>query len=127
MLSRISPVVAQHKKTLVPGIPQLNMCDVAVMVRSRTFMMHFIREIEKKNNYVVKTGFVSSSLLFPLYPEAVDQSQTLYVSLGPAALKAKRVCVLSLCSLHQPCTSDKLIHNAINKAFMKKLRINTSL
>ncbi|XP_020508512.2 N-acetylgalactosamine-6-sulfatase [Labrus bergylta] len=30
-LSRISPVVEQHKKTLVPGNPQLNMCDVAVM------------------------------------------------------------------------------------------------
>lgn len=33
VLSRISPVVEQHKKTLVPGAPQLNMCDVAVMVR----------------------------------------------------------------------------------------------
>ncbi|XP_036951516.1 N-acetylgalactosamine-6-sulfatase [Acanthopagrus latus] len=30
-LSRISPVVEQHKKTLMPGVPQLNMCDVAVM------------------------------------------------------------------------------------------------
>lgn len=33
VLSRISPVVEQHKKSLVPGVPQLNMCDVAVMVR----------------------------------------------------------------------------------------------
>ena len=33
VLRRISPLVEQHKKTLVPGIPQLNMCDVAVMVR----------------------------------------------------------------------------------------------
>ncbi|XP_073321301.1 N-acetylgalactosamine-6-sulfatase [Pagrus major] len=31
VLSRISPVVEQHKKTLMPGVPQLNMCDVAVM------------------------------------------------------------------------------------------------
>ncbi|XP_077419844.1 N-acetylgalactosamine-6-sulfatase isoform X1 [Vanacampus margaritifer] len=31
VLSRISPVVDHHKKTLVAGIPQLNMCDVAVM------------------------------------------------------------------------------------------------
>ncbi|KAE8297193.1 N-acetylgalactosamine-6-sulfatase [Larimichthys crocea] len=31
VLSRISPIVDQHKKTLVPGVPQLNMCDVAVM------------------------------------------------------------------------------------------------
>ncbi|CAF99713.1 unnamed protein product, partial [Tetraodon nigroviridis] len=30
-LSWISPVVEEHKSTLVPGIPQLNMCDVAVM------------------------------------------------------------------------------------------------
>ncbi|XP_034048192.1 N-acetylgalactosamine-6-sulfatase isoform X1 [Thalassophryne amazonica] len=31
VLSRISPVVEEHKKTLVPGVPQLNMCDAAVM------------------------------------------------------------------------------------------------
>ncbi|XP_034436973.1 N-acetylgalactosamine-6-sulfatase [Hippoglossus hippoglossus] len=31
VLSRISPVVQQHKKSLVPGIPQLNMCDLSVM------------------------------------------------------------------------------------------------
>uniref|UniRef100_A0AAQ5WZ63 Sulfatase N-terminal domain-containing protein n=1 Tax=Amphiprion ocellaris TaxID=80972 RepID=A0AAQ5WZ63_AMPOC len=31
VLSMISPVVEQHKKTMVPGIPQLNMCDMAVM------------------------------------------------------------------------------------------------
>ncbi|XP_053282218.1 N-acetylgalactosamine-6-sulfatase [Pleuronectes platessa] len=31
VLSRISPVVEQHKKSLVPGIPQLNMCDLSVM------------------------------------------------------------------------------------------------
>uniref|UniRef100_A0A7N8X346 N-acetylgalactosamine-6-sulfatase n=1 Tax=Mastacembelus armatus TaxID=205130 RepID=A0A7N8X346_9TELE len=31
VLSRISPVVEQHKNNLVPGLPQLNMCDVAVM------------------------------------------------------------------------------------------------
>ncbi|XP_008291070.1 N-acetylgalactosamine-6-sulfatase [Stegastes partitus] len=31
VLSMISPVVEQHKKTLVPGMPQLNMCDLAVM------------------------------------------------------------------------------------------------
>ncbi|KAM7015403.1 N-acetylgalactosamine-6-sulfatase [Tautogolabrus adspersus] len=31
VLSGISPVVEQHKKTLVPGYPQLNMCDLAVM------------------------------------------------------------------------------------------------
>ncbi|KAI9531842.1 hypothetical protein NQZ68_037808 [Dissostichus eleginoides] len=31
VLSRISPVVELHKSTLVPGVPQLNMCDVAVM------------------------------------------------------------------------------------------------
>ena len=32
-LNWISPVVEEHKSTLVAGIPQLNMCDVAVMVR----------------------------------------------------------------------------------------------
>ncbi|XP_049900693.1 N-acetylgalactosamine-6-sulfatase [Epinephelus moara] len=31
VLSRISPVVEEHKRTLVPGAPQLNMCDRAVM------------------------------------------------------------------------------------------------
>ncbi|XP_071375800.1 N-acetylgalactosamine-6-sulfatase [Centroberyx affinis] len=31
VLSRISPVVEKHKATLVPGTPQLNMCDLAVM------------------------------------------------------------------------------------------------
>lgn len=31
VLRWISPVVEQHKETLVPGVPQLNMCDVAVM------------------------------------------------------------------------------------------------
>ncbi|XP_029283150.1 LOW QUALITY PROTEIN: N-acetylgalactosamine-6-sulfatase [Cottoperca gobio] len=31
VLSRISPVVEQHKKMLVPAVPQLNMCDMAVM------------------------------------------------------------------------------------------------
>ncbi|XP_029904575.1 N-acetylgalactosamine-6-sulfatase isoform X1 [Myripristis murdjan] len=31
VLSRISPVVEKHKQSLVPGIPQLNMCDLAVM------------------------------------------------------------------------------------------------
>ncbi|XP_037552321.1 N-acetylgalactosamine-6-sulfatase [Nematolebias whitei] len=30
-LQRISAVVQQHQKTLVPGMPQLNMCDLAVM------------------------------------------------------------------------------------------------
>ncbi|CAB1339509.1 unnamed protein product [Coregonus sp. 'balchen'] len=30
-LSRITPVVDKHKKGLVPGVPQLNMCDMAVM------------------------------------------------------------------------------------------------
>ena len=33
-LSRITAVVEKHKKGLVPGVPQLNMCDMAVMVRS---------------------------------------------------------------------------------------------
>lgn len=32
-LSRISPVVEEHRTSLVASIPQLNMCDVAVMVR----------------------------------------------------------------------------------------------
>lgn len=32
VLSWISPVVEEHRSTLVAGIPQLNMCDVAVMV-----------------------------------------------------------------------------------------------
>ncbi|KAG7233055.1 hypothetical protein INR49_003120 [Caranx melampygus] len=31
VLSWITPVVEQHKKMLVPGVPQLNMCDMAVM------------------------------------------------------------------------------------------------
>lgn len=31
-LQRVSAVVQQHQKTLVPGVPQLNMCDLAVMV-----------------------------------------------------------------------------------------------
>ncbi|XP_064833086.1 N-acetylgalactosamine-6-sulfatase isoform X1 [Oncorhynchus masou masou] len=30
-LSRITAVVEKHKKGLVPGVPQLNMCDMAVM------------------------------------------------------------------------------------------------
>uniref|UniRef100_A0A3Q2ZSY4 N-acetylgalactosamine-6-sulfatase n=1 Tax=Kryptolebias marmoratus TaxID=37003 RepID=A0A3Q2ZSY4_KRYMA len=30
-LRRISPVVQEHQKTLTPGMPQLNMCDLAVM------------------------------------------------------------------------------------------------
>uniref|UniRef100_A0A3P8UEL6 Galactosamine (N-acetyl)-6-sulfatase n=1 Tax=Cynoglossus semilaevis TaxID=244447 RepID=A0A3P8UEL6_CYNSE len=30
-LKSISPIVEQHQKTLVPGAPQLNMCDLAVM------------------------------------------------------------------------------------------------
>lgn len=66
MLRWISPVVEQHKKTLVPGIPQLNMCDVAVMVRftqhkhhlSLTFTVNFAGEIAKRNSHVVETGFV---------------------------------------------------------------------
>lgn len=33
-LSRITAVVEKHKKGLVPGVAQLNMCDMAVMVRS---------------------------------------------------------------------------------------------
>lgn len=32
-LSRITAVVEKHKKGLVPGVAQLNMCDMAVMVR----------------------------------------------------------------------------------------------
>lgn len=31
VLSRISPLVDEHQRTLVPGAPQLNMCDLAVM------------------------------------------------------------------------------------------------
>uniref|UniRef100_A0A4W5RG41 Galactosamine (N-acetyl)-6-sulfatase n=1 Tax=Hucho hucho TaxID=62062 RepID=A0A4W5RG41_9TELE len=31
VLSRITAVVEKHKKGLVPGVPQLNMCDMAVM------------------------------------------------------------------------------------------------
>ncbi|CAN9507163.1 unnamed protein product [Ophioblennius macclurei] len=31
VLKSISPIVEHHKTTLVPGVPQLNMCDVAVM------------------------------------------------------------------------------------------------
>uniref|UniRef100_A0AAY4EKY6 N-acetylgalactosamine-6-sulfatase n=1 Tax=Denticeps clupeoides TaxID=299321 RepID=A0AAY4EKY6_9TELE len=31
VLKLISPVVEQHKSTLVPSVPQLNMCDLAVM------------------------------------------------------------------------------------------------
>ncbi|KAJ8271326.1 hypothetical protein COCON_G00101850 [Conger conger] len=31
VLRQISPVVQQHKAGLVPGVPQLNMCDLAVM------------------------------------------------------------------------------------------------
>lgn len=31
-LSWISTVVQKHKESLVPGMPQLNMCDMAVMV-----------------------------------------------------------------------------------------------
>ncbi|XP_070301397.1 N-acetylgalactosamine-6-sulfatase-like [Salvelinus sp. IW2-2015] len=33
VLSRITAVVEKHKKGLVPGVPQLNMCDMAVMNR----------------------------------------------------------------------------------------------
>ncbi|XP_061743102.1 N-acetylgalactosamine-6-sulfatase [Nerophis ophidion] len=31
VVGRISPVVEEHRKTLTPGVPQLNMCDRAVM------------------------------------------------------------------------------------------------
>uniref|UniRef100_A0A3Q3WXN0 N-acetylgalactosamine-6-sulfatase n=1 Tax=Mola mola TaxID=94237 RepID=A0A3Q3WXN0_MOLML len=31
VLSRISPIVEKHKATMVPGLPQLDMCDLAVM------------------------------------------------------------------------------------------------
>lgn len=31
-MERISGLVQQHKDTLVPGQPQLNVCDQAVMV-----------------------------------------------------------------------------------------------
>ncbi|KAK1163533.1 N-acetylgalactosamine-6-sulfatase [Acipenser oxyrinchus oxyrinchus] len=31
VLKQISPVVEKHRKELVPGMPQLNMCDLAVM------------------------------------------------------------------------------------------------
>ncbi|KAJ8247325.1 hypothetical protein GJAV_G00245010 [Gymnothorax javanicus] len=31
VLRQISPIVEQHKRGLVPGVPQLNMCDLAVM------------------------------------------------------------------------------------------------
>ncbi|KAK6480049.1 N-acetylgalactosamine-6-sulfatase, partial [Huso huso] len=34
VLKQISPVVEKHRKELVPGMPQLNMCDLAVMVRT---------------------------------------------------------------------------------------------
>lgn len=30
----IRKVVSEHKSKLVPGVPQLNMCDNAVMVRN---------------------------------------------------------------------------------------------
>lgn len=30
----IRKVVSEHKSNLVPGVPQLNMCDNAVMVRN---------------------------------------------------------------------------------------------
>ena len=30
----IRKVVSEHKSSLVPGVPQLNMCDNAVMVRN---------------------------------------------------------------------------------------------
>jgi len=33
-MRRISAVVQQHKDTMVPGVPQLNVCDKAVMVSS---------------------------------------------------------------------------------------------
>lgn len=32
VMERISVVVQQHKVTMVPGEPQLNVCDKAVMV-----------------------------------------------------------------------------------------------
>uniref|UniRef100_A0A8C9S0G7 N-acetylgalactosamine-6-sulfatase n=1 Tax=Scleropages formosus TaxID=113540 RepID=A0A8C9S0G7_SCLFO len=35
-LQNISPVVERHKKNLVVAVPQLNMCDLAVMVRRKT-------------------------------------------------------------------------------------------
>lgn len=35
VLQSVSAVVQQHQKTLVPGMPQLNMCDLAVMVRAK--------------------------------------------------------------------------------------------
>ena len=35
-MERISIVVQQHKAAMVPGEPQLNVCDKAVMVSSRS-------------------------------------------------------------------------------------------
>ncbi|XP_058848676.1 N-acetylgalactosamine-6-sulfatase [Acipenser ruthenus] len=32
VLKQISPAVEKHRKELVPGMPQLNMCDLAVML-----------------------------------------------------------------------------------------------
>ncbi|KAF5879841.1 N-acetylgalactosamine-6-sulfatase, partial [Clarias magur] len=37
---RINAVVEQHKKTLLPGEPQLNMCDLAVMGAECRFETH---------------------------------------------------------------------------------------
>lgn len=34
VMERISPLVQQHKETLLPGQPQLNVCDKALMVSS---------------------------------------------------------------------------------------------
>lgn len=58
MLSRMTPVVEQHRKNLVPGIPQLNMCDVAVMVRFKKY---------KYKNPALDLEIVEVPLLFIFY------------------------------------------------------------
>lgn len=76
-LSWISPVVEEHKSTLVAGIPQLNMCDVAVMVRFT--QNHFF-------------SFNIFSMFFCKYFAPVYQPCRNGVCFWPAACKAGQHC-----------------------------------
>lgn len=53
----ISIVVQKHKDTLVPGMPQLNMCDMAVMV-SFTLLLE---------NFYFQTNILSFSIFVRIF------------------------------------------------------------
>lgn len=78
-LSWISPVVEKHMSALVAGIPQLNMCDVAVMVRFT------------QNPFFFFCFFYIFSMFFIIFsPQFIKLEQDLCVCFWPAARKASQ-------------------------------------